>query len=134
MRIGVSALALRGRRETLDSGVARYCAGLIDAWVAEPAGHEFVVWVSPRFEVPAEWRRQPAVEWRMATGPWARYKTLWELLAGGKASKDSRCDVWFSTAHALPARARVPAVLSVQDLFTFSHPQSATTEHRSVTG
>lgn len=134
MRIGVSALALRGRREKLDSGVARYCAGLIEAWVADPGGYEFVVWVSPQFEVPAEWREQPAIEWRMATGRWARYKTLWELLAGGKASTDSRCDVWFSTAHALPAGVRVATVLSVQDLFTFSHPQFYTMKHRLVIG
>jgi alpha-1,3-rhamnosyl/mannosyltransferase len=75
MRIGVSALAMRGCVAALDSGIARYCAGLVEAWIEEDGGHEFVVWVSPDFEVPGEWRRNPRVTFEVASGIWSRYKT-----------------------------------------------------------
>jgi len=131
MRIGVSALAMR---DGLDSGIARYCAGLIDEWVRDARGHEFVVRVGPGFEVPQAWCEQGHVSFLPAEGPWAGYKTLWELFAAGRAAESADCDVWFSTAHAVPERSRVPAVLSVQDLFTFTHPEFYTRKHRLVIG
>ena len=134
MRIGVSALAMRGHAAALDSGIARYCAGLIGAWVEDDGGHEFVVWASPDFEVPADWRRNSRVTFESAAGPWSRHKTLWEVLSAGGAARDCGCGVWFSTAHAVPARPPVPTVLSVQDLFTFSHPEFYTRKHRLVIG
>lgn len=133
-RVGVSALAMQGRLDELDSGIARYCAGLIEAWIADSGGHEFVVWVSPDFVVPAIWRRNHDVSFRVARGAWASRKTLWELLSAGRAARASRCDVWFSTAHAVPLKCPVPTVLSVQDLFTFSHPEFYTLKHRAVIG
>lgn len=133
-RFGVSALAMRGTVSELDSGIARYCAGLIEGWVEDDGGHEFVVWVSADFEVPAVWRRNHNVTFRVASGFLAGRKTLWELFSAGRAAAVSRCDVWFSTAHALPLSAPVPTVLSVQDLFTFSHPEFYTLKHRLVIG
>jgi glycosyltransferase involved in cell wall biosynthesis len=118
----------------LDSGIARYCAGLIEEWIEDDGGHAFAIWISSAFAVPAAWRRNPNVEFHVAGGPWARYKTLWELFAGGQAATASYCDVWFSTAHAVPLAAPVPVVLSVQDLFTFSHPRFYTWKHRLVIG
>ena len=134
MRIGVSALAMRGHAAALDSGVARYCAGLIDAWVADGGGHEFVVWISADFEVPEQWRGTAHLSFEVAHGPWARYKTLWELRSAGDAARSCGCGVWFSTAHGVPSRSPVPTVLSVQDLFTFSHPEFYTRKHRWVIG
>lgn len=134
MRIGVSALALRGSATDLGSGVARYCAALVDAWVETDGGHEIVVWTSPDFELPERWSRGGPVSFERASGPWARYKTLWEWFSAGAAARARDCEVWFSTAHALPLRPPVPTVLSVQDLFTFTHPEFYTTKHRLVIG
>jgi glycosyltransferase involved in cell wall biosynthesis len=134
LRVGVSALAMRGSRSGLNSGIARYCAGLIEAWIEDDGGHQFEVWISGAFEVPAAWRRNRNVEFHVAHGPWAGHKTLWELFAGGRAATASACDVWFSTAHAVPLASPVPVVLSVQDLFTFSHPRFYTWKHRLVIG
>jgi len=133
-RFGVSALAMRGTIDQLDSGIARYCAGLIEGWLENDGGHDFVIWVSRDFQVPAVWRRNHNVSFRVARGPWSGRKTLWELFSAGRAARASRCDLWFSTAHALPLAASVPTVLSVQDLFTFSHPEFYTLKHRAVIG
>ncbi len=133
MRIGVSALVLRGPAADLGSGIARYCASLVDAWVASDGGHEIVVWTSPDFEIPERWRRS-RVSFERASGPWARYKTLWEWFSAAAAARSRECDVWFSSAHALPLRPRTPTVLSVQDLFTFTHPEFYTAKHRIVIG
>jgi glycosyltransferase involved in cell wall biosynthesis len=134
LRIGVSALALRGSTTDLGSGIGRYCAGLVDAWVADSGGHEIVVWTSPDFRIPRRWGRDDRVSFERASGPWARYKTLWEWFSAGAAARRSGCEVWFSTAHALPLRPPVPSVLSVQDLFTFTHPEFYTAKHRLVIG
>jgi glycosyltransferase involved in cell wall biosynthesis len=134
MRIGVSALAMRGHAAALDSGIARYCAGLVDAWCADGGRHRLEVWLAPGFSVPERWRDRPGITFHTARGPWARYKTLWEWFSAGGAAVAAGCDVWFSTAHAVPLRCPVPTVLSVQDLFTFSHPQFYTWKHRLVIG
>ncbi|MDH3403780.1 MAG: glycosyltransferase family 4 protein [Acidobacteriota bacterium] len=134
MRIGVSALAMRGSAEDLDSGVARYCAALVDAWIVDAGGHELVVWTAPDFELPQRWRGCPTVRFERAAGAWARYKTLWEWFSAAAAARSRGCEVWFSTAHAVPLRPVVPTVLSIQDLFTFTHPELYTRKHRLVIG
>ncbi|MCZ6507145.1 MAG: glycosyltransferase family 1 protein [Acidobacteria bacterium] len=134
MRIGVSALALRSPLESLGSGIARYCAGLLGAWAEDGGDHEFVVWVSPGFEEPEAWRNRPHLSFEVAAGPWSRHKTLWEWWSAGSAARATGCDVWFSSAHAVPMRSPVPTVLSIQDLFTFTHPEFYTLKHRLVIG
>lgn len=134
MRIGVSALALTGRPDTLGSGIARYCFELIDALLELDERHEWSLWVGRGFEVPASWRAHPRCTVHRPRGPWADRKTLWELMSAGAAARGAGCDLWFSTAHALPRRWSGPTVLAVQDLFTFTHPSFYTRKHRLVVG
>ena len=132
MRIGISALAMRGSAERLDSGIAHYCHALVDAMIAERSPHELVLWLSSDFACPPAWQTAPGVEIHRAT--LSGYKTLWEWARGAGAARQTGCDVWFSTAHALPWGLQVPGVLSVQDLFTFTHPEFYTRKHRWVIG
>lgn len=134
MRIGISALALRSRSHQLDSGIARYCFALLDHLVGLGGEHEFEVFVSPGFVVPESWRAAKGFRFSRSAGPLSRHKTLWDHYGAKRAARRQGLDVWFSTAHALPAGCTIPRVLAVHDLFTFSHPQLYTLKHRLVVG
>ena len=77
-------------------------------------------------------RRGDAPRWRaiapaalvQAVVPAARPARLaWEQVRGPQLAARLRADVWHGPHYTMPARLRIPAVVTVHDLTFFDHPE-----------
>lgn len=112
-------MVLESAQDFRRAGVARYAFELIDAFVRNPRGHEFHLFLMPTFDPPASWRSCPSVRIHLC---WERYNR-WNLVAAGAVARNLKLDFYLSTAHTIPLFTRVPRGLMIHDLFPLSHPE-----------
>jgi len=115
MRIGIDARELAGHV----TGVGRYLAGLLSGWRSDgsTSRHEFVLYTPGDLAIPLDTRRFATRAVSGGSG------TLWEQVRLPAAAAGDHLDVFFAPAYSMPARLRVPAVVTIHDISFVAHPE-----------
>jgi glycosyltransferase involved in cell wall biosynthesis len=115
MRIGIDARELAGHV----TGVGRYLAGLLSGWRTDgsTSRHEFVLYTPGDLAIPIDTRRFATRAVSGGSG------TLWEQLRLPAAAAGDHLDVFFAPAYSMPARLRVPTVVTIHDISFVAHPE-----------
>jgi glycosyltransferase involved in cell wall biosynthesis len=117
LHIAVDGRELLGR----PTGVGRYLAEVLGAWVADPAWPHRVTIVAPHTPPGGVVSRYPRIRWLVEAG--AGTGTWWEQTRLARAAANVRADVLFAPAYTAPLRLPCPLVLTIHDLSYFAHPE-----------
>lgn len=118
MHLGINSLLLWGQFSGVEMAIDR----LITALAQLDTGHTFTLFVGRDFSgvVPdrSNWRayRCPVLSRNRAA------RVLWEQARLPSLARELRLDVLHAPGYVAPLRCRIPAVLSVYDLFALTHP------------
>jgi glycosyltransferase involved in cell wall biosynthesis len=117
LHIGVDGRELLGR----PTGVGRYLAEILGAWMADPTWpHRLTIFLpsSPGDELRA---RLPHVAWHVAAS--TSTGTRWEQMRLPGAITRSGVDVFFAAGYTAPLRLACPFVVAIYDVSFFAHPE-----------
>src|SRR5690349_14694661 len=115
MRIGIDARELAGRV----TGVGRYLTCLLEHWSSDGSTrrHEFVLYTPGDPALTLDTRRFATRAVPGGSG------TLWEQVRLPAAAAGDHLDVFFAPAYSMPARLRIPAVVTIHDISFVAHPE-----------
>lgn len=115
-------------------GISRYIHAVVDHMSLLSPADEFTVILPVECETPLDWLNRENIRVVYAKGRLAAKKTIFDTFFAHRLTKSLKPDVWFGTAHTLPALARIPKVLAVYDLFALTHPDHVTAHFRRIAG
>jgi glycosyltransferase involved in cell wall biosynthesis len=117
LQIGVDGRELLGR----PTGVGRYLAEVLDAWLADPTWPHRLTIVVPAPPDDDLRARFPRVAWHVAAS--TSTGTRWEQLQLPAAIRRAGVDVFFAAGYTAPLRLGCPFVVAIYDVSFFAHPE-----------
>jgi glycosyltransferase involved in cell wall biosynthesis len=118
VRIAINAMVLGPH----DTGVGIWTRGLIRALARVDLRNQYVVYHRSAAGVIAPEAGRNFEFRQVACGTGRLRRIMWEQFVLPRVLKQDRIDVVHCPAYVMPHRAETPAVLTVHDLFAFTHP------------
>ncbi len=128
MRIGLQAFALQTADDFRKAGVARYTVRMVRAFLETAPQHEYVIFVRPTLEAPAEWTRFPNVK---VVRTWPKTRS-WNLVGRELEPVRHRLDAYLAFTGTLPRLSTCLRAGTVHDIFFLTHPDLYTEEDRRI--
>lgn len=120
-KIGINAIDLVTQAGFSKAGIARYASELLPPLCQLLKGHEVHIYL-PKDAEDLGWSASNT-HFHRASGILAARKTLWGMYATPGVIRRAKYDIWFSLAHTLPVHTRAKTILTVHDIFPFTHPE-----------